>query len=368
MIAAGGTGGHVYPALAVAEAALQSDPKTELVFVGSVDGFERPLVEAGGVSFLAYHEVQAGPIHGVNVLRAIQSAFLMLLGTGQALALIRRYRPQVVLLTGGWVGFPVALAAWLSRVPSLIYLPDIEPGLAIRVLRRLATQVAVTAPESQAYFPAGQTVVTGYPLRRALMASTRDAAIQHFNLDPTCPTLLVFGGSRGAQTINSALVDVLPRLLADGVQVIHVAGTLDYVRVKQSTASLAAANHYHLFDYLHSEQMGLAFAAADVAVCRSGASVIGEFPYFGLPSVLIPYPFAWRYQKVNADYLAERGAAIHLPDEQLNSQLYPILHGLFTDAPRLVTMKANVRRLAHPDSAAHIAKLLAQLAAGESPL
>jgi UDP-N-acetylglucosamine:LPS N-acetylglucosamine transferase len=355
----------VYPALAVAEAVSTSQPNSVLIFVGSVGGFERPLVEKGDVAFDAYEEVQAGPLHGVNPLRALRSMLKLLAGTVQSLQLLGRHCPDVVLLTGGWVGFPVALAAWLRRVPSVIFLPDIEPALSIKVLRPLVTKVALAIPESASYFAAGNAVVTGYPVRSELEAATREEGIAHFKLDASRKTLLVFGGSRGAQTINTAIIDILPQLMADDVQVLHVTGTLDHERVSGVTADLPNSHGYHSRAYLHGPEMGLALAAADLVVSRSGAGVLGEFPLFELPSILVPYPYAWRYQKVNADYLESRGAAIHMADENMAAELYPTINTLFTNSERLATMQQQVKQLAQPGSAKRVLAVLAQLA-GES--
>jgi UDP-N-acetylglucosamine--N-acetylmuramyl-(pentapeptide) pyrophosphoryl-undecaprenol N-acetylglucosamine transferase len=362
MIASGGTGGHVYPALAAAEALAAEYPLAKLYFVGS-GGLERELVKESGVAFAAYDEVSAGPIAGVSLPRKLRSLASYGVGLVQAFDLLRRYQPQALLLTGGWSGFPVALAAWLRRVPVMIYLPDIEPGATIRALRRLAKQVALTVPESEAYFPDMPTVVTGYPLRAEFRAATREAAFAHFGLDSGRKTLLVFGGSRGARSINRALLDILPEVLADGVQVLHVSGTLDWPEVEAYRAKLADGQHYHAFAYLHHE-MALAFAAADLAVCRAGASTLGEFPYFGLPSILVPYPHAWRYQKVNADYLAERGAALRLDDDRLGAELLPTIRVLFHDETRLNEMRDCARALARPDGASRLAAALVHLARG----
>jgi UDP-N-acetylglucosamine--N-acetylmuramyl-(pentapeptide) pyrophosphoryl-undecaprenol N-acetylglucosamine transferase len=380
MIAAGGTGGHVYPALAAAEAMIAQFPETQLIFVGTVGGFERPLLDQSRLPFVARHEVQAGPIHGVNPLRALGSAFKLLHGTVQAYGLLRRHRPHVILSTGGWVGFPVSLAARLRGVPLLIYLPDIEPGLTIKVLRFFASQVAVTAPDSQQYFRQGQTVVTGYPLRREVMAQVgqRDSAITHFGLDPNRKTLLVFGGSKGSRAVNIGVIDILPAILADGHQVIHVTGTLDEDRSREQVASLGNIpnlEHYHAYPYLHGD-MALAFAAADLAICRAGASILGEFPAFGLPSVLIPLAYSWRYQQVNADYLAARGAAVHLDETRMAQDLLPTVRGLLNDEARLNAMKSAVKALAQSANVAHnqaahngaanLARALEQLARGSS--
>jgi undecaprenyldiphospho-muramoylpentapeptide beta-N-acetylglucosaminyltransferase len=362
MVASGGTGGHVYPAVAAAEALAAHDPQANVYFVGS-GGLERELVKESGVAFAAYDEVSAGPVAGVSLPRKLLSLMQYGAGVIQALGLLRRYQPQALLLTGGWSGLPVALAAWLRRVPVMIYLPDIEPGAAIRSLRRLAKQVAVTVPESERYFPDTPTVVTGYPLRAAFKVATREAAQAHFGLDAGRRTLLVFGGSRGARSINRALLDILPDLLADGVQVLHVSGTLDWPEVEARRAALPDSTHYHAYAYLHHE-MALAFAAADLVVSRAGASTLGEFPYFGLPSILVPYPHAWRYQKVNADWLAEQGAAVRLDDERLGAELLPLIRVLLNDETRLNAMRDCARALARPDGASRLAAALVHLAGG----
>jgi len=365
MIAAGGTGGHVYPALAVAEAVKQTNPATSLYFVGSVGGFERSLVAESGLVFAAHDEVQAGPVHGVNPLRLLSSLGKLTIGTVQAFRVLSRHRPNVILSTGGWVSLPVSLVGWLRRVPIVIFLPDIEPGLTIKVLRLFATKVAVTLPESKVYFRDGQAVVTGYPLRPELVAATREQAIAHFDLDPARKTLLVFGGSRGARAINKLLEAILADILDLGVQVIHVTGTLDWERSQQAVGDLREHACYHAFDYL-SDDMGLAFAIADLAVCRAGASTLAEFPFFELPSILIPLAYSWRYQQVNADYLAERGAAVHLPEETAAQDLLPTLRRLFEGPSQLTAMRDAAAALAEPNGAKNVADLLAQHARGDA--
>jgi UDP-N-acetylglucosamine--N-acetylmuramyl-(pentapeptide) pyrophosphoryl-undecaprenol N-acetylglucosamine transferase len=366
LIAAGGTGGHVYPAMAAAEALVKHRPAEDrLMFIGSVGGFERPLVEQANLPFVSYDEVLGGPVAGVNPLHACVSAVKLIAGTVQSFVLILRRKPQTLLLTGGWMGLPVALAAWVLRVPSLIYLPDVEPGSTIRLLARFVRRVAITTPASEVYFRKGQTVLTGYPLRQSLLeiaddVNARQRAVAHFGLDLARKTLLVFGGSRGARSINSALLAILPQLLDDGIQVIHVTGTLDWERIQVEKTGLKDAAHYHVYPYLH-EEMGLAFAAADLVMCRAGASVLGELPLFGLPSILVPYPHAWRYQKVNADFLTERGAAIRMDDETMANALLPALQDLFRDTARLSSMSAAAKALAQPDGAWRIGQELIRL-------
>ena len=280
-----------------------------------------------------------------------------------SLWLIIRLRPRALLLTGGWSGLPVALAAWLLRLPALIFLPDIEPGATIRLLRPFVTRVALTVPDSARWFPDVTTIVTGYPLRRAFTEATRAAGQAHFGLDPQRRTLLVFGGSRGARSINRALLAVLPQLLAEGLQVLHVTGELDWPEVSAQRSALSVAGGYQAFPYLHHE-MGLAQAAADLALSRAGASVLAEFPHAGLPALLVPYPWAWRYQKTNADWLVARGAAMLMEDARMEQELLPTLRELLRDGARLQQMRAAARALAQPEGAQRLAAELLQLAGG----
>lgn len=340
-------------------------PDVEMHFIGTVDGFERPLVEKSKVNFASLNEVQSGPIHGVNPLRALNSLRKLTIGMWQAFRLLRRIKPQAILSTGGWVSLPVALAARVQRVPMLIYLPDIEPGLTIKTLRLFAKKVAITVPESAQFFREGQTVVTGYPLRSEMKDATREVALSHFNLDPARKTVLVFGGSRGSRAINIVIGDILPDLLENGIQVIHITGTLDWERSQKQVGEWAAHDQYHARAYLHDD-MALAFAAADLAVCRSGASILGEFPFFRLPSVLIPLAYSWRYQQVNADYMAERGAAVHLPEEQAADDLLATILTLISDDSRLQSMQGHVASLTKPNGAENLAQALVEMARGHS--
>ena len=318
---------------------------------------ERKLVLESRLEFAGYHEILAGPLHGVNPLRALASLVKLSVGTIQALVKLMRIRPQVILLTGGWSNLPVAMSGRMFGIPIVIYLPDIEPGLAIKALQRFADKVAVTVAASAEYFPPGKTVVTGYPLQDNRLKATPEKAREHFNLDAARQTLLVFGGSRGARNINIALGANLRQLLDDGLQVLHITGEFDWERAMREVRELKEHPDYRAFPYLHDD-MGLAFAAADLAICRAGASTLAELPLFALPVILAPYPHAWHYQKVNADYLSERGAAIRMNDEDMPANLYAVVSALINDEERLREMSRRSGALANPDGAERLARLL----------
>ncbi len=359
LVCAGGTGGGIYPALAaVAELRRMGVADADILWIGTKGEMEETLVPRAG---LRLETIPAGPIVGVPLGTRARNAARMARGYGAASGLIRRFRPAAMFMTGGYVAAPVALAARRRGVPIVVYLPDVEPGSTIRAVMPLARRVACTTDGSRAFVPEEKMVVTGYPVRpemRAARALSREQALARFDLTPGRPTLFVFGGSRGARAINRALMGILPALL-DDTQVIHISGTLTWPEVEANAATLPAEQRafYRPCPYLH-EEMGAAFRAADLVVARAGASMLGECPAFGLPAVLVPLTFAWRYQKVNADYLTERGAAVQLTDETLAATLLPTVRGLLFDSERRGRMAAAAAVLDRPDAATDLARLI----------
>lgn len=361
LVTGGGTGGHVYPALSVLEALTAPDGwdvrREEIVWVGRAGGMEETLVKREGIRF---EGIAAGPLRGASPFQAVRSLAHLAKGIAQAYRLIGAWRPAAVLATGGYVSAPAVIAAWLRRCPSLIYLPDMEPGLAVRFLSRLAKRVAVTFAEAGAPFGA-KAVITGYPVRGAFWNLHRQEARAALGLNEDLPTLLILGGSTGARSINEAVQASLEALL-EMAQVVHVSGQHSYEALVECRAALPERlqARYHLFAYLH--EMPQALVAADLAVARAGASTLGEFPAAGLPAILVPYPYSGQHQRSNAQYLAEQGAAIIIEDAELRGTLLETVRTLLTDSERLNAMRQAMRRLARPGAARAIAEALVSLA------
>lgn len=333
----------------------------ELLWVGGEGGMEEALVKRAGIPFAS---IPAAGIHGVGLRALPRNLTLLARGVFASRRILREFRPDVLFFTGGYVAAPMAVAG--RRIPTLLYVPDIEPGLALKTLARFADRIAVTSIDSKAFFPRRAKIVeTGYPTRPALARWERKSAREKLGLAKDEPVLLVFGGSKGARSINMAVLAHLPALL-QLAQVVHISGELDWPTVESARAALTQeqAVRYHVFPYLH-EEMGAALASADLVVSRAGASSLGEFPLFGLPAVLVPYPYAWRYQKVNAESLVKRGAAVLLEDARLQTELVPTVQSLLANGTRLKSMREAMRALARPQAAADIARQLADLA-GES--
>jgi len=352
----------VYPALAVHNALTGKRADVETLWVGGEGGMEQELVKRAGIS---YRSIPAAGVHGVG-LRALPANLVKLThGVLAARRILHEFRPDVLFFTGGYVAAPMAVAG--RGIPALLYVPDIEPALALKFLARFADRIALTAPDSRRYFSRPERLlVTGYPLRADLLNWSREKATQHFGLSSALPVLLVTGGSKGARSINMAVLRHLNDLLADA-QIVHISGSLDWPVVEQAAQHLPAQlqSRYHAMPYLHD--MGAALAAADLVLSRAGASTLGEYPCFGLPAVLVPYPYAWRYQKVNADHLAGRNAAVILYDELLEEKLTVVLKDLLDNKAKLTAMRAAMRSLSQPKAADAIASQLEKLA-GAQPL
>lgn len=349
----------MYPALAVHSALTAKVTDVDTLWVGGRGGIEESLVKRQGIAF---ESIPAAGLHGVNLAHLPRNLMALTQGVVAARRLLKDFKPDVLFFTGGYVAVPMALAGY--SIPTLLFVPDIEPGLALRSLTRFADEIAVTTSQSQKYFRK-KVRETGYPIRPDLALWDRETATRHLGVSGELPVLLVFGGSKGARSINLAVINNLRDLLAK-FEIIHLSGETDWTYVKHMREQLPMelAARYHALPYLH--EMGAALAVADLVVSRAGASTLGEFPLFGLPAVLVPYPHAWRYQKVNAEFLAYRGAAVVLEDQRLNTELMMTLNVLLDNRNKLKSMRAAMFELSHPRAAEKIASLLIELAGVKS--
>jgi undecaprenyldiphospho-muramoylpentapeptide beta-N-acetylglucosaminyltransferase len=332
--------------------------KAETLWVGGEGGMETRLVERVNVPFKT---IPAAGLHGVGFKTLPGNIVRLIKGYFASRRILKDYKPDVLFFTGGYIAVPMVLAGW--RIPTVLYVPDVEPALALRTVARFADRIAVTEDASFQYFTHPERLVlTGYPTRADLADWNREKARQTLSLDEHQPVVLVLGGSKGARSINNAVLDNLPALLKK-VQVVHVTGELDWPGVEARISQLSKAQmvRYQAYPYLH-EQMGAALAAADLVVSRAGASSLGEFPLFSLPAILVPYPHAWRYQKVNAGYLVQAGAAVMLEDASLSERLYATISELLGNPQKLNSMREAMQRQSHPQAAKKIGSLLLSLA------
>jgi UDP-N-acetylglucosamine--N-acetylmuramyl-(pentapeptide) pyrophosphoryl-undecaprenol N-acetylglucosamine transferase len=352
MIAGGGTGGHLFPGIALAQELRRRDPKGRIVFVGTARGIETRAVPKAGF------ELELLPISGLRrtgIAGALLSLARMPWALVRAVQLVRRLSPAVAVSVGGYAAGPAVLAARLCGVPCAVMEQNAIPGFTNRLLGKLARRVFAALPTEG--FAAGKVVVLGNPVRTDLL-SVRDAPYA-----PRSPRrLLVFGGSQGARALNEAMLGLLPRL-ADGslrLDVTHQTGQMDYDRVR--AAYEAAGVKARVTPFI--DDMAGAYRDADVVLSRSGATTLAELTVCGRPALLVPYPFAVDdHQTKNARTVAERGAAVLLPQPELTAErLAHELSALSGDEQRLVAMAAAARAAGHPEAAAQIASSLEEIA------
>lgn len=368
VIAGGGTGGHTSAGLAIA-AGLRArlGEGVELHWVGSDAGLEATRAPAAGI---AYHAVPTGKLRRSLALRNLTDLGLRVpAGVLQAWQLLGRLRPAAVVATGGFVAVPTAVAAALRRLPLLVHEQVVVPGLANRLIARLADRVAVTFAASARAFPSAKVVVTGNPVRPELLAGDRSRGFQRFGLDPAVPLVYVTGGAQGAHRLNRAVGAALEQLLSL-CQLVHQCGDNEYddagwLARQAELLSPAARARYRAVRFVGDELPDL-YAAATLVLSRAGAGTVTELCALGLPAILIPLPGARRdEQTANARVLADAGAAVLLPQSELTPErLVTLVRDLLADPARLKQMSERARSLATPDAADRLSDLILGLAAG----
>ena len=362
VIACGGTGGHVYPALAVAEAVRARDSSAAVLFIGS-GALASRVVRASGWPLV---QVAARPLPRRISWRLPWALLVGSAGMIQGLRRLLRFRPGVVLSTGGYAAAPVGAAAAVLRVPLLLQEQNLHPGVANRLLRRFARAVSVPHASVVSAF-GSKAVVTGVPVSRGALHGDRARGLQRFGLDSTRLTILVLGGSQGARSVNEAMVEAVPHL-ADpgGLQIVHQTGPAHEAWVRTRVAGVPALR-YLAVGYI--DDVADAYACADLVVCRAGASTLAEVTAHGLPCIVVPYPHAAEgHQDANARLHERAGAAVVVLDRELSGgALAALVNRLRGEPATLRAMSASSARMGRPEAAAEVAALVLS-AAGKEPM
>jgi UDP-N-acetylglucosamine--N-acetylmuramyl-(pentapeptide) pyrophosphoryl-undecaprenol N-acetylglucosamine transferase len=354
ILAGGGTGGHVIPALAIANE-LKKSYGAEILFIGTARGIENRLVPAAGYPLQL---VRVGALKNVSLLTRAKTAFDLPRAMWDASRMLNKFAPDVVIGVGGYASGPAMLAAVLKHIPTLAFEPNVVPGFANRIVARFVSAAAVHFEETAKYFRHAE--VAGVPVRHAFF----EIPVLSKKIRGGAPTVLVFGGSQGAHAINEAMIRCLPELRrqAPGIHIIHQTGERDYNDALARYQSLAAGDWAEVFKFI--EDMPAAFARADVVVCRSGASTVAEITAAGKPAIFVPFPRAADdHQRVNAEALARAGAAVVVEESKLDGVwLAETIAALLCDSSRLARMSVAGRALAHPNAARDIAAMAAKVA------
>lgn len=366
LIAAGGTGGHIYPGITIARTLQARNPEVDVLFIGNENGLEATLVPAAGFRFEA---VAARYLQRRVSLAALRTGWTAVQAVGQSRRIIRRFRPDVALGTGGYVSGPVMLAALMARVPTVIQEQNAYPGLTSRLLGRFVRAIALGDEAAKSHFRKARRVeLTGNPIRSEIVAKTRTEGVQAFNLRSDAQTLLVFGGSQGGASLNEAMFNALEGMLgvAD-LQIIWQTGTNGFEQIAAKLAAFPDARrqgervrvrNVHVLPYI--EDMAAAYAAADLVMCRAGAITLAELTARGLPAILVPYPYAAEdHQTANARTVERAGAAVIIADDQLDgAAIVEQIPSLLANRAKLARMAEASKRLGRPDAAERIAAIV----------
>lgn len=341
VFAAGGTGGHIYPALAIADELRRTVPDSECFFVGTKDRLEARIVPQHGYTLKTIWI--SGFRRGIdfrNFLFPVK-VFVALI---QSYMFLRKVAPVCVIGTGGFVCGPVLFVASLLGIPTLVHESNSYPGMTTRLLAGRVTKVLLAFDETKKWLKAtAPTVVVGTPTRETLGTVSREEALKHFGLNATKPTVLVLGGSQGAAALNRAMGTILPKLCERGIQVLWQTGDQEYEKYKQ----YANESNVRILAFIHS--MEYAYSAADVVVCRAGAMTVAELTRLGKASILVPYPHAaGDHQRMNAQVLANAGAAVMILESELEQKLLPQLISLLENQEVRQTMEAACRTFGTP--------------------
>jgi UDP-N-acetylglucosamine--N-acetylmuramyl-(pentapeptide) pyrophosphoryl-undecaprenol N-acetylglucosamine transferase len=352
LISGGGTGGHLFPAIAVAQALSRKDPDVSILFAGRRTGIEAKTVASYGMRFAA---IPAAPLYTEELWRNWKLPPILGAALWQSWRLIDRFKPDAVFGTGGYVSVPLIAAAGLARIPIVLQEQNLMPGRATRVLARFATQVATAYPESSRFLRA-TTVVTGTPVRTEFWRRK-----ETFPARPR--SILVLGGSQGAHRVNQAVAEALPALLQrPDLTIVHQTGEREIESMRSVKAALTEplAARYEPFGF--ASNLADRTRAADLVVSRAGASTLSEVSAIGIPMVLIPYPYAGGHQRLNAAPYEAAGAAIVIPDDQADGSRLLREVTSIDDPLRYRKMVEAMQGLGRPYAAEEVARLIESVA------
>ena len=340
-------------------------PDTEFLYVGTRQGLESDIIPKENIPFYALD--LSGGFERHFTFDNFKRAAKAILSVKKAMKIVKNFKPNAVVGTGGYVCGPILLAASLEKVPTLIQEQNVVAGITNKILSKFVTKIAVGCEGALNHFPKDKTIYTGNPIREEVLQGTREEGLKHFDFDDDKPVVLISGGSRGARSINRAMVEVLVNAATNPtIQYLHVTGKGEYddviSRIKDAGVELETLRHIRVEPYLYN--MPQAMAMADLAIFRAGATGLAELTARGIPSILIPYPYAAEnHQEYNARALVDAGAARMILNKDLNSEiLQDTINELLNNPDTLKLMSAASLTLGRPQAAAEIADMILKLA------
>ena len=361
VITGGGTGGHIYPALSIAEGLKEEFGAVEILYIGTESGLEKDVVPRAGYPIKYVHaESLARKIGLKNVITALRTVQ----GIGEAMGIIRDFKPDMVIGTGGYVSGPVMLGAVLLQKPTLVHEQNAFPGVTNRLLSRFVDHIALSFEEARKYLKAKEMSHTGNPVRKSILTHTREEGYQNLNLEDSKKTIFCVGGSGGARSINKAMLDFYPYILENtDLQLVHVTGKRDYdaqmAAIKERKITLGPRVKVEKYLY-HIED---AYAVADLVIGRSGAITLAELTARGIPAILIPFPFSTEnHQEHNARALEKAGAGRVILDKELSGEvLQKTADDIFNVKGTIEKMRQASLMMGRPDADKRIIQIVREI-------
>lgn len=359
IIAGGGTGGHINPGVAIAKKIKEKNSDANILFIGTEKGLEKKMVPKEGF------KIKFITVEGLNKkvsVNTLKSALVGFKGYLQANKIIKEFKPDIVIGTGGYVCGPVVLSAYLKGIPTVIHEQNAFPGVTNKILSKFATKIAISFKESEKYFPKNKVFFTGNPVKDQIINLNREKSREVWGVDRDKPIVFVVGGSRGAKNINNAIADMIPRFNEENVQLIFVTGENQYEetmkKLEKNKVNIKNMKGIKILPFIFN--MHDALGACDLIVSRAGATTLSEITAVGIPSILIPSPFvANNHQEYNAIALEENGAAILIKENQLKDNvLSEQIFNIIKNKEALQSMALNSKRMAVIDASDNIYALI----------
>lgn len=358
LISGGGTGGHIFPAVSIANELRRQDPDCEILFVGAEGRMEMERVPAAGYNIVG---LKVEGLDRKNIFRNVKVVWNLLRSMAKVRGIIKEFKPDVAVGVGGYASGAALKVAQQMGIPVVLQEQNSFAGVTNKMLAKGAEKICVAYTGMERFFPAEKIILTGNPVRQNLLVKIdKQEAYEYFGLNPDKPTLMVMGGSLGARTINQAMIAGLERLRASGIQVIWQTGKLYYEMIKSDLSDRSDLSDIKILDFL--SRMDYAYAVADLVVSRAGASSISELSLLGKPSILVPSPnVAEDHQTHNARALSDKGAAILVRDVEAIDTMVDTALATIASKEKLQSLSDNVLKLAYPNSAEKIVNEILKL-------
>ncbi|MCQ2736684.1 MAG: undecaprenyldiphospho-muramoylpentapeptide beta-N-acetylglucosaminyltransferase [bacterium] len=351
----GGTGGHLYPAIAVARAIKSKYPDSRILFIGNKDGVEASIVPREGfdIKFVSCSSFSSNPVKLAKGIVKIAA------GIAKTLSIFSEFKPDIVTGSGGYVSAPVTMAAFLKKIPVVLLEQNTISGKTNRLVGKIAKKICISFEGSASSFPKEKTVLTGNPVRDDIIEASRQDARKRLGIPEDRKCLLITGASQGARSINEAIASKLPSWKDLDMTIIHITGEKNIEEAKKAAEAVPKGSCLDYRPLPFMDNIADAYASCDLAAARAGATTLAELTARGIPSILIPYPHAAEdHQRKNAEFIASKGAALTIEDSEAMEKLGDTIEKLFNDRAGLERMAECSRKLGRPSAVFEILKVL----------